>query len=191
MTDMSTMQSALQELLDKQAIHETTLRYCRGADRLDADLITSVFHPDARDDHGGHVLKGADTGPAIVKMLSDGAHETENSLFLGSRSTLHYISSQTIEVYGDTAAAESYFTTVHFGTRNGVSLKMQTYGRWVDRFERRNGEWKVIDRTGVYELVDENPLAHGPWVEMGSKSDASRDRSDPSYAVFRGPQSAS
>ena len=116
-------------------------------------------------------------------MLSDG-DENGDSLYIGPRKTLHYISTQTIEVHGDTAAAETYFTTIHFGTRNGVNLKLQTYGRWIDRFERRNGEWRVIDRKGVYERVDEHPLPAGPWLRFGSLTDAPRDKTDPSYAIF-------
>ena len=43
---------ALRVLLDKQEIHEVLMRYCRGIDRCDAELLHSVYHPDATDDHG-------------------------------------------------------------------------------------------------------------------------------------------
>src|SRR5687768_7203639 len=33
-------------------IHDTLMRYCRGVDRLDRDLILSAYHPGARDNHG-------------------------------------------------------------------------------------------------------------------------------------------
>ena len=47
---------AVQLLLDKQEIYEVILRYCRGIDRLDEELLLSVFHPDAYADFG--TLKG-------------------------------------------------------------------------------------------------------------------------------------
>ena len=36
---------ALRELSDKQAITEVIYRYCRGLDRMDADLVRAVWHP--------------------------------------------------------------------------------------------------------------------------------------------------
>ena len=46
------MDAMLQELHDKQAIHDAVMRYCRGVDRLDPVLLASAYHPDAYDDHG-------------------------------------------------------------------------------------------------------------------------------------------
>ena len=60
----------VQELLDKQAIHEVMIRYCRGLDRMDAELVGSAYHPDAHDDHGGRTSAAprsgsrSSTGPA-------------------------------------------------------------------------------------------------------------------------------
>jgi hypothetical protein len=36
--------AVLQSLADKQAIYEVLLRYCRGIDRIDMDLVRSAFH---------------------------------------------------------------------------------------------------------------------------------------------------
>ncbi len=47
------MDRALQDLIDKQAIREVVLTYCRGIDRLDFDLVRSAYHPDAIDHHTG------------------------------------------------------------------------------------------------------------------------------------------
>ncbi len=33
------------ELLARAAIHDVVLRYCRGIDRLDRDLVRSCYHP--------------------------------------------------------------------------------------------------------------------------------------------------
>ena len=51
MTTTPRSQRTLEVLLDKQEIHELHARYCRGVDRLDADLIRSVFHDDAVEHH--------------------------------------------------------------------------------------------------------------------------------------------
>jgi hypothetical protein len=60
---------ALQVLLDKQEIHEVLMRYCRGIDRCDAELLRSVYHADAVDDHGQLNGKAADFIPWAIKAL--------------------------------------------------------------------------------------------------------------------------
>ena len=42
----------LQELMDKQSITERLLDYARGVDRIDRELILSVFHEGAHLDYG-------------------------------------------------------------------------------------------------------------------------------------------
>ena len=62
---------AVQAMLDKEAIREATMRFCRGVDRLDPDLVNSAFHPDARDDHPGVVYTGETVGPGLVETLRE------------------------------------------------------------------------------------------------------------------------
>jgi hypothetical protein len=40
------MERELQRLLDERAIRRCLTDYCRGIDRLDADLLRSVYHAD-------------------------------------------------------------------------------------------------------------------------------------------------
>ena len=49
---MSDRDAALQLLIDRQEILDCLNRYCRALDRHDDELLTSVFHPDAVDNHG-------------------------------------------------------------------------------------------------------------------------------------------
>ena len=51
------MEATLRELLDKQALHELVLTYCRACDRRDLRLLCSLYHDDAIDDHGS-MFKG-------------------------------------------------------------------------------------------------------------------------------------
>ena len=46
------MNADVQRLLDERAIREVLLRYCRGVDRLELDLVRECYHSDAIDDHG-------------------------------------------------------------------------------------------------------------------------------------------
>ena len=51
----------VQELIDRQRIYECLLRYTRGMDRLDRELVLSAYHDDAVEDHGPVVSPAAAT----------------------------------------------------------------------------------------------------------------------------------
>lgn len=160
---------AIQELLDKQAIREATMRYCRGADRCDPEMVSSAYHPDAVDERPGEGFTGETVGPGLVKSLQE-----------TMQSTSHQIGTQLIEVSGDTAACESYSTGQHV-LKDG--RRLHTLVRYVDRFERRAGEWRIIHRIVLTEATDVVPASDGP--PLGPPSRARRDKDDPSYGFFQ------
>ena len=138
-TDEKT-QRAVQVLLDKQEIHEVLMRYCRGIDRCDAELLYSVYHPDATDDHGLFKGKAVDFVPWALKSLGR------------DEGTSHYIANELIEVEGDVAHCESYFFAVHRRqNKDGTQSDLIFAGRYVDRFERRAGLWKIAHRQVVFD----------------------------------------
>jgi len=160
----------VQGLLDKQAIREVVFRYFRGLDRGDAALIASVYHPDAVDEHGGgKTFRGADIGPGILEYSRE-LHVAQGS---------HHITNQTIELDGDTAASESYFFGFMLTSHEGQDHTLQVAGRYLDRLERRNGEWKIVHRVVVPELAGQVPGLM--WLGQRLSYDAS-DATDPSYA---------
>lgn len=133
-------QRAMQTLLDKQEIHEALMRYCRGIDRCDADLLHSAYHPDATDDHGLFKGKAADFIPWALKSL------------VRDEGTSHYIANELIELDGDVAHCESYFFAIHRRqAKDGTKEDLIFQGRYVDRFERRQGLWKIANRQVVYD----------------------------------------
>ena len=80
--------AALRVLLDKQAIHEVLMRYCRGIDRCDEELLRSVYHHDATDNHGQFNGKAADFVPWAIKSLRR------------DERTTHFLCNELIEVEG-------------------------------------------------------------------------------------------
>ena len=81
--------AALRALLDKQAIHEVLMRYCRGIDRCDEELLRSAYHHDATDNHGQFNGKAADFVPWAIKSLRR------------DERTTHFLCNELIEVEGD------------------------------------------------------------------------------------------
>ena len=164
----------LLELLDERDIRDVLLRYCRGVDRCDAELIASCFHPDALDDHGNWVCSGKELpGFLIGKLLP------------GEASAMHFAGNMRIEVEGDTAFAESYLLAFRAFHRDERPYTRTRALRFVDRLERRQGAWRISERVAVDdwnrvdEVVEEQSEARG--FRFGSKS-----REDPVYAIRRG-----
>lgn len=145
-----------QRVADRMAIQDTIYRWCRAIDRLDYDAIRSVFHPDAHDNHGS--FNGG------VEALIDWVRERHRRI----PSSTHKVGQILIE-FGDadTAVAETYVETLQrYPTDAKASLAPLTGGvlgssdaaidlmarsRYVDRFERREGSWRIAHRTVVFD----------------------------------------
>ena len=94
------MDPAVRVLLDKQEISDVLHRYCRAVDRADEELLRSVYHPDALDEHGFY--NGDIDG--MIEFLYTRTLNTE----IRPNPTRHILSNILIEVDGDRAWAESY-----------------------------------------------------------------------------------
>lgn len=170
---MSTLD--LQALLDREAIRECLYRYCRGIDRLDEQALRSSYWPDATDNHGAY--KGTAAGfidMALEKLKNSGR-------------MIHQISNILIEMQGNKAAVESYFLAFQEERDvQGQPLETLLCGRYADRFEKRAGEWRVAERTVVYDWMRQSPLptaltpeSFGPRQPTGA-----RRPHDPLYALL-------
>jgi hypothetical protein len=139
---------ALQQLLDKQEIHEVIMRYCRGIDRMDRDMILSVYHPGAIDEHG--IFRG--TAEEFVDYVMPVLEK--------EKCTTHLICNELIDVReSDVAHAESYFLAVHHRVEEDGSQKDLLFcGRYIDRFERRDGKWKIAHRVVLHEWSRTEPV---------------------------------
>lgn len=145
--DEKTLATVLR-LVDKQEIHDVLMRYCRGIDRCDEELLRSVYHPDATDDHGQFKGKAADFIPWALQALQR------------DERTTHFLCNELIEVQGDIAHCESYLFAVHRRkTKAGTATVDLTFGgRYVDRFERRDGLWKIAHRQVIFEWSRLDPV---------------------------------
>lgn len=161
------MSDRLHELLDKHDISEALLRYCRGIDRIDAALIESAYHPDATDDHGLFKGKATEFVPWVVSVLPN------------LEVTQHKISNIQIELHGDIAYVESYYMAIHAPKAHPV--EEFTFGRYVDRFERRVVGWRIADRKVVLDFTTVRPRGE-PYRFEDKFLRFSRDKSDPVYA---------
>jgi ketosteroid isomerase-like protein len=128
----------LEDLLDREAIRDCLIRYMRAIDRHDPELLATVYHPDGLDDHTIYIGKGVDFGPTVNAF-----HDTMWAAHM------HYLANPIIELAGDTAHVESYYlAAMRRKDDHGADLNG---GRYVDRFEKRDGEWKIAARVCIME----------------------------------------
>lgn len=164
----------LQDLVDKQAVYEVVLRYCRGIDRLDLELVRSCYHPDAVDHHTGFT----GTRDEYVAWVGQGLRR-----FAG---TMHVVANHLVELEGDVAYSETYGNAHHWGQpAEDPSLNFVSGFRYVDRLERRGGEWRITERHAVREWTRAIP-AETVRPKEGEGPGAGRDRTDPVYLIREG-----
>lgn len=136
---------ALQALIDKQAITEVLLRYSRAIDRRDADLMRRVYWPDAVDDHA--VFKGN-----VEEFIA------YSFPFMEGVISQHVVTNVLIDLTGpDEAFSECYFAGFHDFPAEGGRLERVVGGRYLDRHERRDGEWRISQRTLAIDWYNERP----------------------------------
>ncbi|MGZ9713001.1 nuclear transport factor 2 family protein [Glaciimonas sp. GNP009] len=166
----------LQGLLDREAIRECLFRYCRGIDRVDEEALRSAYWHDATDRHGPY--QGSANG------FIDWALEK----LKGGGRMVHMLGNISIQLHDDVAAVESYFQALQ-EDRNaeGQKREMLLCGRYADRFEKRDGNWRIAARTVVYdwinqavvpELTEAQRFGETRQPRGGSKPD------DPYYALL-------
>lgn len=185
------MTDRLQRLLDKDEIHDVMLRYARGVDRRDWEAVRSAFFEDATDHHAD--FKGR--RDALVDWVSANHAQVAKSQ--------HFLGNSLIEFAGDAVAlVETYFQVVlelggeaqahramlvsegKEAPAPGGRTRVEVLGRYVDRFEKRDGEWRIGERRVAFDATHSEPNAgsvdgNSGWV-LGR-----RDARDPVYVMRR------
>lgn len=158
----------LQYMLDRLEIQDVIHRYARGLDRHDDDVLRSAFHDDAMDNHG----PWAGPREEFVAWANGPCHSHTNA-------HLHQITTHTCEIDGDVAHTESYCQWVH-RLKDEQTVTVGG-GRYVDRLERRDGEWRIVVRRLVLDFFYE---ARGSVFGTEAQRDYVKgtwDRTDVSY----------
>ncbi len=164
-------ENKLREMMDRQEIWQVMLRYARGLDRLDVALARSCYFDDAIEDHGHFV------------GTPDDFIEWANQVALRYETTQHGLLNHYCELEGDDAYCETYF---QFYGVNAEPPHFLSNGRYIDHFQRRDGEWRIANRVTIVEgtydvpasvIGASMPPAYGP----DEIYPASRDANDVSY----------
>jgi hypothetical protein len=113
--------------------------------------MRSVYWPEATDDHGNF------SGNAMAFV----EHAIE--VLKGFRSTMHFITNISIVFPADGQAdAQSYFYAYHEHLPqqgDGPTMVTLVGGRYLDRFEERDGEWRILTRVVTMDWNEHRPSA--------------------------------
>lgn len=157
-----------QDAADKIAIAEQLANYARAMDRIDHELGYAVWHADGTARYG-EMFDG--TGRGFVDWVC-GTHAQMIA-------HVHRITNVLVTLDGDRASSEAYVHATLRFEQEGVLRQGTAYGRYLDRWSRRDGRWAIDHREYVQdidELRDAGPPLVGSWGR--------RDREDPSYAIL-------
>jgi hypothetical protein len=136
------------EPTDREAIHDLAALYMRGLDRLDGDLLRDQFWPDAHLSYG--IYDGDPDGFAAFCMEALASHDRNH----------HMLGQHLIDLAGEEAFGEVYYQAYHKLTNEqGEKRDLVISGRYVDRYERRGGTWKIAYRSELVDWVRDDPSA--------------------------------
>ena len=192
---MSYTDADIEELITRQKAYAVLTSYCRALDRCDVDLMRSVYWEDGIDDHGVFSGNAAEFAEFIIREIQEWFDVT-----------MHAIMNIHMDVRGDTVFSEAYLFAYHkvradkakveeiFGSRymqqfdwsEGTEVPHHFYygGRYIDRLERREGEWRIAERKVVMDWNDNKPsgeiLDQGMFATLHPRGQ--RGHGDPVFA---------
>jgi hypothetical protein len=167
------MTTNLARAADELEIRRVLARYCRGLDRLDEKLVESVFWPAGGPQvYCDGVFKGTAQG-----WISCAFERGRSDL-----STAHMLHQSLIEIDGDVAEVETYFTLRYvYNEDDGVTI-MVVVGRYADVFEKRADIWKIAHRAIILDAPRHFDRQSAPTATarpIGRRDD------DPSFQLRR------
>lgn len=157
----------LQELSDRAEIHDVLMRYFRGVDRTELELVRSCFHADAYSDYGEPFRGGVDE---FIEHLS--------TYLPALNRTVHFAGNVLIELDGDTAQTETYviaFDEAKPGHPWGDDAFVTIWVRYLDRLERRDGRWRIAGRRMVRDWRRHETTAGFAALVPPAEPDAAAD----------------
>jgi SnoaL-like domain len=169
--------SAIEELLNREAIRDCLFRYCHAVDRCDVEMLRSVYWPGAIDEH------------VFVRRTAEEYIDWAMPILQSRDQTVHSIGNILIRMEGSTAHVESYFHAYErIRRKDGTRNDFTTSGRYIDRMEGRSGQWRIAERIVVLDCyrvwsdsADWSRGLFGQQVELGK-----RGAEDRSHAYFCG-----
>jgi hypothetical protein len=158
----------VQRLTDRQDILDCISRNSRGNDRFDTELVASSYHTDGVHEVGSNTIPGPKYG--------EHANHAHGAM---CERNLHHVTMHSCTIDGNVAHTESYVIGLFLD--KGAETSRILSGRYIDRLEKRDGEWRIVVRRATVEVVLEGTSKMMEALRKGHYLKGSRDKSDLSY----------
>lgn len=155
---MGIRDASMDEVVARDSLRRLVTAYSRAADRRDFALLRSLYHDDAFDQHGSMFEGGADAYVAFVEKAIS-AYET----------TVHYVVNMSFSIDGDDAEGEIHKINYH-RTKAPDAYEIITGSRSLDRYQRRNGEWRFLSRSITLDWARKQPLDLSAYDDFAADS---------------------
>lgn len=169
---------------DMDDIRDIIAAYAHAVDRRRWDMMQSLFHVDATFGFGpvqGGWRDFVDQAKVIINSCVATHHQLGQVLIADGGT--------------DVAHAETYMTAMHivppdYPFQEVFPPRSEDYsaiiaGRYVDRFERRNGQWRIAHRTGIYDWREYRAIGDANLSDVPAKARGAHGDSDPATPVSR------
>jgi hypothetical protein len=130
-------------LLDREKIRACIARLARGEDRRDPALISASCWPDGTSDYG--IFAGS-----FAEYL---AWVVPGSPAIAV--TQHILGQSVVDLGGNTGRAETHVIAYHRVNMGDGEHDTFIGGRYLDRFEKREQEWRVAHRVMLYDWLQD------------------------------------
>jgi hypothetical protein len=169
----------LAAMIARESIRDCLARYGRGIDRRDRALLESAYWSDATDDHIAYTGDAPGFIDWVIPLL-----ETMEL-------TQHFLGQVLIRLDEPRAWVETYFQAYHRLTIDSKRQDVVLGGRYIDEFEQRGTEWRILARSVIGDWHHTAPSPENGWSSfvMGAfpaKNVGTGDSNDPSIAFLAG-----
>jgi hypothetical protein len=158
-------------IMDEDEIRRVIVGHSRGLDRCDEDLVARSYFDDARIDYGQ--FKGTGGAAAAAALVGD--------LRANASATTHAVPNSLIDIEDNEAAGETYCLSYQIREFEDARWFCLFSLRYVDRFEKRNHEWRIAERVAVHDWSHRERIDRDFGSVITEYTQGRRDRRDLSY----------
>ena len=172
------MSASRDELLDRLITERQLLRlsydFCRGVDRGDTALLETLYWPGAADEHG---FNATNTARELIDALPVNRRALDE--------TQHHVTTHAFEIDGDRAEGEVYVVAYHRFTADDGPTVVVIGARFLDKYDRRDGIWRISHRRAVESWSVKAPAPQDRGLDMvGRIPRAGIGADDPAHTFF-------
>jgi hypothetical protein len=173
--DALTRLTAQAEIMDARTqITEVLHDYARANDRVDEALMRSCFWPDSTHQHGSFKGKSQDFVTFAIAIVGK------------LKNCSHFITNVSIDTAGEKAVSECYLLAHHRRAKKTGDGEEDWFlgGRYLDRFEKRDGTWKIAHRRGLHDFARTFDPADTSLDALPEEQLSVHSTADPLYAML-------